>query len=513
MATNIGPLKEAPKNAMQAPELLWRRITPEPDARMPWGWLAALMALAAVLRAIALSQQLWYDEITTLVEFVRTPLGHIVTTYTSQNQHMLYSVLARFSVVTFGDTIWALRLPAVIFGVLCIPALYACARLWVTKREALLGCALLAVSYHHVWFSQNARGYTGLAFFTLLSTWCFVRGAQSAGMKWWIGYGISVALGMYVHLSMGFIAAGHGVAWLWMLFSRHKEIGRMPPNGFTPTLGFVFSGVLSAILYAPVMGQMLKRTVGGEGARGATEVVKAEWRSPLWLVMETLRGLAGSAGWVGMVAVLAAGVIVLAGCWAIWKENRFAIGLIFFPIVVTAGVTFVLSRNLWPRFFFFAIGFAMVLLVRGVMWLAGMVLRGDSARAMRYGTGLTVLILLASCWQLRAAYLYPKQDYAGAMAFVEANRRSTDAIRLAGLTTMPYQQYYKRDWPAVETPGQLEDAQRAAGGRVWVLYTLPIYIESRYPELWNTLRSQCTTQKIFRGTMGGGEVYVCRVDN
>jgi hypothetical protein len=153
----------------------------------------------------------------------------------------------------------------------------------------------------------------------------------------------------------------------------------------------------------------------------------------------------------------------------------------------------------------------MVLLVRGVMWLAEMVSRGDSARALRLGTGVVVLVLLASCWQLRAAYLYPKQDYAGAMAFVEANRTPTDAIRLAGLTAMPYQQYYKREWSAIETPQQLEDAQLAGAGRVWVLYTLPIYIESRYPELWNTLRSRCTTQKIFRGTMGGGEIYVCRV--
>ena len=148
------------------------------DAPVPWNWLAGLTLLAAVLRAIALDQQLWYDEITTLVDSVRRPLAIIVTTYTSQNQHTLYSILARVSIVLFGEHPWALRLPAVLFGVASIPALYFYARLATSRREALLACALLTVSYHHVWFSQNARGYTAMVFWTLLTTYFFIRGAR-----------------------------------------------------------------------------------------------------------------------------------------------------------------------------------------------------------------------------------------------------------------------------------------------------------------------------------------------
>ena len=35
---------------------------------------------------------------------------------------------------------------------------------WLDRRPL----ALLTASMHHVWFSQNARGYTGLAFFSTL---------------------------------------------------------------------------------------------------------------------------------------------------------------------------------------------------------------------------------------------------------------------------------------------------------------------------------------------------------
>jgi len=508
-------------------ELLWPVAGEPAEARAPWGALLALMALATVLRSIALNQQLWYDEITTLLDFVRMPMAHIVTTYTSQNQHMLYSVLARVAVVTFGDAAWTLRLPALLFGVLTVPALYFCARLLTTRRESLLACALLAVSYHHVWFSQNARGYTGLAFFTLVATYFFMRGAQEksrAGLKaaptnaatWrmWVGYAIALALGMYTHLTMGFIAAGHGTVYLWLLAARSRALGRLPRNAWAPVVGFVLAGVITAALYAPVMGDMIQRTVGAAATASPTgQAVQSEWKSPLWLILETARGLGAGSAVIGIMAMSIGGLVVLAGLWSFFRENRYAVGLMIFPGLVTAAAMLVLSRNLWPRFFFFAIGFGLMLIVRGAMeWAAAASrLLKRETQGSAWGTAVVAALLLGSCVQLRAAYLYPKQDYLGAMSYVDAKQKPGDAVALVGLTTIPYQKYYGRNWPGVESPAQLE-ALRRSGQSTWVLYTIPIHVASRYPELWNTLQRECAQPKVFRGTMGGGEVYVCRVE-
>ncbi|MCL5288101.1 MAG: glycosyltransferase family 39 protein [Acidobacteria bacterium] len=510
-----------------------KALWPEPEVAKteptPWAWLGLLMALAAVLRGIALNQQLWFDEITTLLDFVRTPMAQILTTYTSQNQHMLYSVLARVAVVTFGDAAWTLRLPAAVFGMLSVPALYFCARLLTTRREALLGCALLTVSYHHVWFSQNARGYTGLAFFTLVATYFFIRGAQGegAGLKaapteargqgraMWVWYAVALALGMYVHLTMGFIAVGHGLVYLWLLAARKRELGCWPQNAWMPLLGFVLAGVITAALYAPVMGDMIQRTVGAEAkATPLGEGVKSEWKSPLWLLLETARGLGAGSAAIGIAAMAVGGLIVLAGLWSFFRQSPYAVGLMVFPGVVTAAAMLALSRNLWPRFFFFAIGFGLMLIVRGATeWcgLAGRVTKRDAATSLKWSTAVVALMIVASCYQLRAAYLYPKQDYLGAMQYVDAEKKPGDAVALVGLTVIPYRDYYRRDWPQVENVAQLA-ALRGPGHATWVLYTIPIYVQSRYPELWNILQSECTTVKIFRGTMGGGEVYVCRAE-
>src|SRR5438034_884751 len=81
-----------------------------------------------------------------------------------------FARLAHVSIAALGDQAWSLRLPATLFGVVTIPALYFLAREFAGRTEALFGCLLLTVSYHHVWFSQNARGYTLLAFLAVLST-------------------------------------------------------------------------------------------------------------------------------------------------------------------------------------------------------------------------------------------------------------------------------------------------------------------------------------------------------
>ena len=175
----------------------------------PWVWLAGLTILATWLRVIGINKGLWWDEIYFLVISVRHPLAEIITLFPGDTQHPLYSILARLSVVAFGEHAWSLRLPALVFGVASIPILYLLGVSVTTRIEALLSAALLAVSYHHVWFSQNARGYTALAFWAILSTFFLLRGIQSGRRGPYVAYAVAASLGVYTHLTMVFLVVSH----------------------------------------------------------------------------------------------------------------------------------------------------------------------------------------------------------------------------------------------------------------------------------------------------------------
>jgi hypothetical protein len=76
------------------------------------GALAALLVLALVTRLVGLNASLWYDEVETLTNFVRLPWGELVCDFSSLNNHMFYSLQAKAAVELFGESAWALRLPA-----------------------------------------------------------------------------------------------------------------------------------------------------------------------------------------------------------------------------------------------------------------------------------------------------------------------------------------------------------------------------------------------------------------
>ncbi len=474
-----------------------------------WGFLAALVVLATVLRALALNQQLWFDEIVTLLDSARHPVSQIMTQYAGQNQHMLYSLLGHASIRIFGEQPWALRLPAVVFGVASVPALYFFARLVTTNREALLACALMTVNYQHIWFSQNARGYTGMLFWTLLTSIFFIRCASGGNHRAWILYGVAGALGIYTHLMMACVIVGHLVLYVWLLVARTRSGRRLSRSSFVPAYGLLLACVLSVLLYAPVIPGVMAHTVGA-----ARDTQRYEWASPLWALAELVRGLrSGAVG--GLLALAIGGVILLSGLLSYWRENRLIVGLFVFPGVVTAIAVLATSHNFWPRFFFFEVGFAMLLLVRGAMALGrfgSRLLAGSPKLGLQIGTAVALLMLAASVVPLRAEYRYPKQDYLGAMKFLDEQQQPGEQVVTVGAVTTPYQRYYGREWPLLQTHSELESAL-LSNHSTWLIYAMPASIRASAPELWVDIQSKFTPVRAFPGTLGGGAIYVVKANN
>jgi hypothetical protein len=80
---------------------------------------------------------------------------------------------------------------------------------------------------------------------------------------------------------------------------------------------------------------------------------------------------------------------------------------------------------------------------------------------------------------------------------------------VVGLAVYAYAQYYAPDWAVAATGPELA-ASEQGGQRVFLVYTLPIDLKAAHPDIWKIVTADFETIKIFPGTLGGGEVYVCR---
>ena len=462
---------------------------------------ATLFLIAFILRLYRLDNGLWLDEILTDVNYARTSFGEIVTTYDSQNQHFLYSILAHASFLIFGESAWSLRLPAVIFGVASIWALFLLSRKVASNREALLTCALLAFSYHHIWFSQNARGYTGLLFWTIFSTWLFIRGLKEEHIKLWIFYALAAAFGAFTLITMVLIVTGHFTVYLATLYARRNQNW---PGKWIPLVGFVLAVAFTFQLYALVLPQAFAGTIQ-QGSQVAI------WKSPLWALFEFVRGFKIS--FMSIIPAILSLPIFIAGLWSFARENRTLIALHFLPLVFILATALIMKHHLWPRVFFFLLGFGVLVVVRGCMQIGNIthrLFKFQRLTAPQLGTTLCIALILVSAGSIPSVY-GPKQDYLGAVSFLEKSRIPGDVIVIVGAATIPFKHYYGVDWKEVEVAEDLK-AIRSEAKRTWLAYTLPPHLDAAYPEIMEIIRNDFKLIKQFYGTLNGGTIYVSRFD-
>lgn len=137
-------------------------IDRSPVSHIEYVGLAIVLFVAIAARPLRLDASLWYDEIFTVVNFVRLPTLDLVGIYDSFNNHMLYSLAAQLCVALFGEHPWALRLPAVIFGIAAIVVQWLITRRLLGPWPALIAGALIALVVGVISLAKRDRMMTAI---------------------------------------------------------------------------------------------------------------------------------------------------------------------------------------------------------------------------------------------------------------------------------------------------------------------------------------------------------------
>ncbi|HTK28155.1 MAG TPA: glycosyltransferase family 39 protein [Vicinamibacterales bacterium] len=463
----------------------------QPGAALPRLWpagegryVAALTAGGFVLRATGSNRDLWIDEITTLMRHVRSPVSEILLQATSSNNHLLNSLLGHLSVAALGEHAWTLRLPALVFGTLTIPVVYALARRYSPLRETLFATVAFTLSYHHVFFSQDARGYTGFLFGGLLGTLALLHAVERDHSRTWAVYVGSMVISV-TSVMLGVV----------LLASQAIAVTVLRPVRRFYWMA-AFCGYLVAHVYALVIPDILgfvfddyKRPEVG-------------WKFSGELVQVVLRGLA--LGPAAAAVVLAAALVAGIGVVSYWRQDRLFTSLMLLPELLMLAAILGLGVAVFPRFFLFALPVAFLLCARGTMAVLS---RLPPVMADRAGYPAAVAgMIVISLFMLGTWWRYPKQDYTGARRFVEQREAAGDAVVAVGIAGEAYRYY----WPEIEITNRVSELHdiEAHHRRVWLLYAFRRDMEQRRPKLLRRIEDEFVQEREFPGMVGDGQVRV-----
>lgn len=475
-----------------------------------WG-LLLLTLLAIALRVYGAGSDLWLDEIWTTVDARKHSALELICSFASSNNHLLNSLLLRACILAFGESEWSVRVPAIFFGVATVPLLYWCARLVLSRRSALAAAALLAVSYHHIFFSQNARGYSAYICFALLATRALIDGLQNDRVSSWMLYIAAMFLGFASLLNTAFVLAAHGVVVLGALWDVRRRGMPTAPLARRLRVVFAIAAFLSTELYAVALPEVFVviTNVYRAGSTGfaffSTEFVR-----------EMVRGL--SVGFGGGTLVAAGFFLAVAafGFLQLLRRSWALAVALALPGVITAMFLLVRHLTFSPRYFLLWLPLTVITAVVFLEDIANVLWHQKPMVQRRFVTGFALTLALLSVASLRRYYTVPKQPYRTSLAYVEQHRAAGDMVIAAGFTELGVRYYGERadvplgtNYRFVRSVSKLDSALVEAGnGHVWLLTTLERNMKIDSPALEARIRREYVEVARFDGTIGDGGIGV-----
>ena len=184
--------------------------------------LTVLISLGVVLRAYQLDRALGGgDENEVLLSWVYTPIESIVTTWSHGSlggHHVFHTIVLRIMVLLFGEeNELAIRFPAFVAGIACLWFVYKIAKeIFMSKVVAQFALLAVVVCPIHIYYSQTARGYSFMMFFSTLSIYATLQILKTEKyFKWCLLLFLSGFLLVYTMPLAVIFILGLG---LWILF-------------------------------------------------------------------------------------------------------------------------------------------------------------------------------------------------------------------------------------------------------------------------------------------------------
>ncbi|HSV85139.1 MAG TPA: glycosyltransferase family 39 protein, partial [Levilinea sp.] len=330
--------------------------------------LGGIILLAVCARVIFIMQPFKHDEAYTVAVFANQPLKAALSDYHLPNNHLFHTFLVHIAYSWWGYAQWAVRLPAMLSGVLTVPALYLMSRTLHGQTTALIAATAAAAMPVMVDFATQSRGYTLVMLFSLLLFTLGIYIRQHPNLAAWSLVVIVTVLGIYT-IPIFYFSYASFLLWIGLAClagdinitaygSRWKFIGW----GF---ISGILTVILTALLYTPPalrsgLGAVLPYQVS-DPLSYSLFFQEAEVRLTEFVGL-ILMELPSFVGWLLAIGFVLS-LVLPQQPETICRQMRGRIPLQIAVVVGTFGLVFVLRAPPWARFLTF-------LAPLGLMWAA-----------------------------------------------------------------------------------------------------------------------------------------------
>ena len=425
--------------------------------------LFLILILGSCLRFYQLGEKsLWTDELVIISNAVNlVDIKSFLAHTRGDDLPRLYSLLFKFW-MPLGDSEFTMRTLSVIFGCLSILVTYAVCRLFFDTKTSLFAAFLTAISPFLLIYDRELRMYSMFAFFSLLSTYFFIRSLREDRKGLWIFYTVINVLNIYTHYYAFLVL---GVQWLFVAlrFRNYKQMLK---------LWIVVNGIILLSFMVRISAFIQDVTYFAPWAmpREKFPFVFGKHFVEFFYILYSFSVGQTILPWNPIapliyIAMLGCLVVAIRKGISFSQDTLYLVLLIFVPIII--GLLFRISL---PRYFIFAAPVFFILIARGFWLLPKKIIT------------ITALIIMVSWGYGLANYYQNKQFHIMAHVdpwrdvaqFLKENVTKKEEIVGIGIGVVPLRHYYGGPIPGFSGKAVIEKVQeldQVRTERIWLLYT------------------------------------------
>ena len=363
--------------------------------------ISGLLFLALALRLPTLGSPLLEDEAIYFNDYIDLPWQRMILNYHNSNQHTLFLLLAKFSVWVFGESETVFRLPSFLAGVLSVPLAYQLGlAVKMPWSSALTSAVLMGLSWPHLKYSLEGRGYALTIFLVLLATYSAVRFLDNSRWMWGsvlvvTGFSMTYTLPSNLFFLGGlavFIVLAGGLE----LKENRLSIKKMFQSSIPFLIMFAWIGIYFLIIY-----EQLKHTrdlhpllLDGPRIGNITELLVAPWG--FWMYLFFALGawrLRGRRERILFLAVIMVPIVLTLGTGVVGFARHYIYWLPFVLLLSAYGITEVflqLKKKIGSPVYGLGLGFVFLLVFFAVKQTTKLYTARDNGSWVRAGPNATL---------------------------------------------------------------------------------------------------------------------------